>query len=373
MVDIENLDLLALIGTDTTLRRVASTGGGEWAGPCPFCGGRDRFRVQPERPGGGRWWCRQCSPDERWHSAADYVMQRYGMDFWEACAYLEGKPLGGDREPARGNQEETKRKPEETKKGDVDQDVTPPSSTWQRRALKVVSECEAALWSAEGEKARSWLTKRGLRENTIRTWRLGYNSTDRKIRGLWIPGGIVIPCFVGGVLWYVKVRRLDSEPKYMHVEGGKSALYGIDALDGKRVVVICEGELDTVLLWQEAGDLVDVVGVGSAQTRPDPSFLIHLLGSTYWLAAHDHDGPGEKGAKSWGEFSKRVRRIRPLAGKDLTDFHQAGGDLRSWIIYHLERLGMNVPYDPYTWAERIAIMQADGGLSRQEAERIALR
>ena len=51
----QRADLLGLIGADTRLKKVASTGGGGYAGACPFCGGRDRFRVQPEQ---GRWWCR---------------------------------------------------------------------------------------------------------------------------------------------------------------------------------------------------------------------------------------------------------------------------------------------------------------------------
>ena len=43
------------------LRRVASTNGGEWAGPCPLCGGQDRFRVWPTpREGKPGAWCRQC-------------------------------------------------------------------------------------------------------------------------------------------------------------------------------------------------------------------------------------------------------------------------------------------------------------------------
>jgi hypothetical protein len=39
------------------LKRVSSSGGGEYAGPCPFCGGTDRFRCWPVK---GRAWCRQC-------------------------------------------------------------------------------------------------------------------------------------------------------------------------------------------------------------------------------------------------------------------------------------------------------------------------
>jgi hypothetical protein len=45
-----------------TLRRVARAGGGEWSGPCPDCGGRDRLRVWPSPVSGvPRAWCRQCN------------------------------------------------------------------------------------------------------------------------------------------------------------------------------------------------------------------------------------------------------------------------------------------------------------------------
>jgi hypothetical protein len=77
------INLLDLIGTD--LKKVASTRGGEYAGACPFCGGKDRMRVQPEK---GQWWCRQCSPNEHWQSAADYVMRRDNVTFKEAMARL---------------------------------------------------------------------------------------------------------------------------------------------------------------------------------------------------------------------------------------------------------------------------------------------
>lgn len=77
------VDLLSIIGTDTKLERTAGTRGGEYSGPCSFCGGTDRFKVHPNW-GGGEWWCRGCSPDERWHSAADYLIKRDGISFREA-------------------------------------------------------------------------------------------------------------------------------------------------------------------------------------------------------------------------------------------------------------------------------------------------
>src|SRR5450759_324100 len=72
-------DLLDLIGRDVTLRRVASTNGGEYAGPCPFCGsGDDRFRVWPEE---GRYWCRVC---ERHGDGIQYLRDRHGLGYREA-------------------------------------------------------------------------------------------------------------------------------------------------------------------------------------------------------------------------------------------------------------------------------------------------
>lgn len=81
------IDLLELIGADTTLKKTANVNGRgpEYHGACPFCGGKDRLAVQPQM---GQWWCRQCSPNEHWQSAADYVMRRDNVDFKAAMKTL---------------------------------------------------------------------------------------------------------------------------------------------------------------------------------------------------------------------------------------------------------------------------------------------
>ena len=48
--------LAALEAAGGPLRR---TGAGAWNGPCPLCGGRDRFHLR-EREGGALVGCRQC-------------------------------------------------------------------------------------------------------------------------------------------------------------------------------------------------------------------------------------------------------------------------------------------------------------------------
>jgi DNA primase len=344
VADLSSIDILALLGQDTKLKRVASTSGGEWCGPCPFCGGRDRFRVWPDHScGKGRWWCRQC---ERGGDAIDYVRARDSISYGEALELLGlSKSHDTHRYTKRRKRLEARRKPTRPAPA-IPREANPP--TWDpSAALAVVEECEATLWSDVGARAWTWLhERRGLSEDTIRAWRLGYNPTNRKMHGLWIPMGIVIPCFVDGVPWYIKVRRpvhtghaynrKKHGPKYQQVAGGKAALFGLDYLNGKRVAVICESELDAVLLWQEAGDLVDVVAIGSKGTKPALSLLSHLAGATHWLVALDSDA--DEAAQWWSDYSTKVHRARPLRGNDLTDFHQGGGNLRGWVTYQLERL-----------------------------------
>src|SRR4051812_37366100 len=84
--------LLDLLSSDTTLRRVASTDGGEYGGPCPFCGGDDRFRVWPnaDHP---HYWCRACG---RRGDAIQYLRDHDGLSFTDAARAM-GRAPGASR------------------------------------------------------------------------------------------------------------------------------------------------------------------------------------------------------------------------------------------------------------------------------------
>jgi DNA primase len=220
-----------------------------------------------------------------------------------------------------------------------------PSDAWREQARIFVHYCQEQLYCPAGRDGLNWLHGRGLTDATIKRWGLGWHDKDRwrdpeqfglTGKKVWLPRGVVIPWTVGGDVRHVKVRRFaDDPPKYIRVRGGQPALYGLDFVTGKRVVVICEGELDAVLLWQEAGDLVDVVSIGTKGQKVAPPFLARLVGAARWLVALDNDADDK--AQEWGDFSPRVRRVHPLQGNDLTEFAQAGGDLRQWVRFHLDR------------------------------------
>jgi DNA primase len=309
---LERVDLVALIERDLgqPVRRE-----GRWLKwLCPF---HDDRKTPSLGVVGNRWKCFGCG---RSGDAIDWLRERGGLTFQEAIRQLvsiELAPISGKEvRPAQCI-------------------CSPPPATWQEQAQGVASICEATLWSESGAKARVWLDQRGLTEDTIRIWRLGFNPDDQKLCELWVPRGIVIPCLVGGRIWYLKVRRATGQTKYKQVSGGQVALFGADIIGEHSTVVVTEGEFDAMLLHQEAGDLVGVVTLGSASARLPDAWVPYLLGVQRLLVAYDTDAAGAEGTAMWQSVAPRARRIVPLEGKDVTDFYLAGGDLRAWVHFAL--------------------------------------
>lgn len=354
-----DVDFLALVSQDVDLRKVATTGGGEWAGACPFCGGRDRFRVWPlaDHP---HWWCRGC---ERKGDAVDYVRERgtlqgQRLTYSEACALLGTTPRERPQVGAKAAGMAVAL-PEE-----------PPPSAWQEAAKRVAEAAMQTLWSPIGAKALAYLReRRAFTDKTIHTWRLGYNAAWRKYNPtlwgsddaapVWLPAGIVIPGWAAGSLWYLKVRvALPGDslaayigggqrpgPKYVQVRGSRPALFGADSLPGHAVAVLCEGEFDALLLWQQAGELVSTVTLGSATAKLEGRWLWALSAANRVIVAYDNDLAGRTASEQLANVSGRVRQVKPLGAKDLTDMYLAGGDLRSWVLAILQRYG-GAPAEP---------------------------
>jgi hypothetical protein len=93
-------------------------------------------------------------------------------------------------------------------------------------------------------------------------------------------------------------------------------------------VVICEGELDAILLNQQIGDLAPVITLGSASNRPE-ALLDLLLISPVWFLALDGDEAGDKNATAW---PARARRVRPPSPhKDWGEVHAAGFNLIRYV------------------------------------------
>jgi len=262
----------------------------------------------------------------------DYVQRRDGIDFRAAYRMLAGEelpPAGGIRAARKMPTRKTVHVAE------------PPGQEWQAKAWAVVEDCEKGLWSARGGQARAWLHARGLGDETLRRWRIGFNDAggkrqwSRRLHGIKVWRGITIPIYRAEVIWRLKVRRPAGSAKYMNaMPDGGAFLWGLDSVDGQGRAFVCESEFDAMLLWQEVSGLVGVVAQGSASEAKAVNlwtWIPYLLSMERLYIALDADPAGERAADFWLKRSKRARRAAPSMGIDITDAWRAGVDLRAWV------------------------------------------
>lgn len=78
----------------------------ELAGPCPACGGRDRFLVWPDRPRGGAYLCRQCGARG---DGIQFLRDFCRLSYADACRTL-GLASGEGRQGTTGRGRRSARK-----------------------------------------------------------------------------------------------------------------------------------------------------------------------------------------------------------------------------------------------------------------------
>ncbi len=365
------LDLLACDGIKP--RRVASTGGGEYASPCPLCGGEDRFRLWPNKGKTGEWWCRQCGHGG---DAVQYLRDVREMSFKEACDFLgmdHRTPNTGGIATAKTQKAKSiirrKERDKETAETRIRVAHSPPRE-WTTQAAIFVDECVRELQSDSGADIRAYLIKRGLSDETIHgvklgqaEVKLGFNSQwrtyDRESWGLdrptngdgmakpiHIPVGLVIAYSWEGKLVRLRIRRQDQEsgPPYWIVTGSDARPMVL--VDGQpEAVVVVESELDALLLHQNARDLAGVVAMGTTRAKPDQHADRLLMNAKAVLVALDTDPAGARQAVNWWpKHYPNSTRLPVLAGygKDPGEAYQARLDLRLWVASGLALAGLEL-------------------------------
>ncbi len=330
MAEITYTGLLALVEQDgfQTVRRSTSRGG-QYNGPCPWCGGEDRFRVQPHHGSYGWFACSQCG---RRGSAIDYLIQKRGLPKQQALTVVGWKPKDAGESPSLTPAYALDERPRWNE----------PPVLWQRAARDFYHACQETLWSKAGHAALDYLRGRGFSDSTIERARLGYHAqecygaaqvwgTDKPIK-LW--QGIVIPWIIEGKLWRLTIRneRVSSGiGRYRQISGGSNGLYLAGLLQQKRpVVIVTEGEFDALSIMQACGKEVAAVATGTTQGGHTPRWVSLLARQEQVLLAFDNEEKGESAARWWLQRLSNARRLRPL-WKDTNQMLQDGADLRAWV------------------------------------------
>lgn len=372
---------------------VSAAKGGEWASPCPECGGKDRFHCFPEQDGGplcmeasvpGTFWCRKCGAAG---DMLEYLCRFDNFSFADACRELRVPMKKSQPRKLPTPPRSSSHAPFEPKVNAV------PSTTWRERAARLVEKSHARLLASPN--ALRWLAERGLDLDAVRKYRLGYLAEEQNRAGnstgiirprsawglepkekknpdgslslkkhIWIPRGIVIPAYGpagahgangdGALPIRIRIRRPDKDvaqfgDKYMVIEGSGMAplLLGAD----RKAMVVVEAELDAMLVHHLAGDKAGALAVLTNLGRPDANAHQVLSRAYSVLVALDYDkagasgwfGPepgkvGSDGWRGWKAVYPQARRWPTPAGKDPGDAWKAGEDLRTWVLAGLPQV-----------------------------------
>jgi hypothetical protein len=315
-------------------------------GPCPFCHvGQDRFAVFPEgdKP---HFYCGIHGNGCGAHGdVIAFIQQLKGYaSAYQAIQDLQemGYPIG-DPSVASGVRYST-----------WHPEAGAPSKKWQEQGNVVVHEAIKCLWSPTGQKQLDYLRGRGLKDETIRHFRLGYwpewYKTVREAWGietadetttLYLRPAILIPCYEGSTLWGINQRLTEyttSEsariaqgkrlPRYRKREGSGNGLFNVDAIRPGEPCFMAEGEIDAMTFQQETG--LPVVATGSTKGAQLSRWVAALSLPSHLVIAFDDDGKGEQAAEYWTDLFEDNALFYPPWAKDINDMLREGQDIAMW-------------------------------------------
>lgn len=321
----------------------------EWAGPCPVCGGNDRFRLWPDntKKGGFRWLCRQCG--------------KYGdvIDLYRAvknCGYAEAcKSLALDEKtPGPDNKQKIVKNSFPARETDF--------IKWNSRARSFLSNCQTGYDVAfdndyvPSEKVVTELiTGRCLNLQTLLACGIGYNEktryeprdswglkSDPKHQKIKIPKGIVIATRrknIGVVAITIRLPAEDIEkggPKYWQIAGSLKDVPYVCGKPGTPVVIV-ESALDAALVWQYGKGKFSAVAIMGATKNLDESTRQFIASAPVKIIAYDKDNPGREAAIRLEAIFKGAKLIPSIDAKDLGEMNskfwrnEGGMYLADWL------------------------------------------
>ena len=195
---------------------------------------------------------------------------------------------------------------------------------------KLLLEAAQRYAQAISPEALAVLDARGISEVVAAKYQIG--TITEPINGHEMyEGWISIPYITaGGSCVGFKFRRLDEgKPKYGSPTGQKAHLYNVaDITIMKPYIVVCEGELDTIIVSGELG--IPAVGVpGVAAWK---SHFPKLFGGYETVYVVGDNDVKEDGSNPGAEFSKRVANevmnstiVTLPPNMDINDYYLAHG------------------------------------------------
>lgn len=293
-------DLLAAVGIDIPRRGKH--------GPCPACGGKDRFRLD-DKGGRGTWICNQCGNGDGLDLVCR-VLSTTPKAAAELLAPLVGVSAGG-LDPAES---ERIRQQQQAK---ADQDRKRSEQQRQKAASRA-----ATIVGDVTQGVSPYLTAKGLE------WpQAAINRTLIREGGENFHAGSLVVALTdeGGALVNVQLIRADGSKRYL--AGGQKA-GAFHRIEGGALVAICEGYATGLSVHQATGaslycamDCGNLAAVAQIARRQHPKARILLCGDN---DEHTQGNPGKTKAEQAAAAIGGLVALPPIAG-DWNDYHRAHG------------------------------------------------
>ncbi|QGY01494.1 DNA primase [Methylobacterium mesophilicum SR1.6/6] len=204
-----SVDLAGYARDRVALRR----SGSEWSGPCPGCGGRDRFSISTRK---GVWHCRQLERDgaKPGGDVIALVQHVEGCDFLRACEILTDRPAPGRDMPETEAERAARR------------DRQRAQAAAREAAAAEEAEAEAQRRLAELKRARAFW------DAAVRDLSATPAAAYLRLRGLTAPPGARLRFLPRHPLY---TRREDprGRPTFARVHEGPALLAGMIGPDDR--------------------------------------------------------------------------------------------------------------------------------------------
>ncbi|EPC4024978.1 DUF927 domain-containing protein [Aeromonas salmonicida] len=293
-------DLLTAVGIDTPR-------GGKH-GPCPTCGGKDRFRLD-DKGGRGTWICNQCGAGD----GLTLIGLVTGKPIKEA-AELIAPLVGLSTDGLDAAERERIHQQQQTRAGQERQQVELRRHNAARRAAAIMQDSEQAH--------TPYLARKSLGVCLCTVNRILINDAGENFP----PASLIVPLYnEANELVNVQLIREDGTKRYL-AGGQKAGAY--HRIEGGELVAVVEGYATglsvhlatgaTVYCAMDAGNLLAVAEIAR---RQHPEARLLLCGDN---DAHTHGNPGKTKAEQAAATVGGLVALPPAAG-DWNDHHQAHG------------------------------------------------
>lgn len=199
--------------------------------------------------------------------------------------------------------------------------------------------------------ALEYLHNRGITDDSIKRFNLGYCATWKHSTS---PNStptrrIIIPRTNGTYAARLmdKPRNEWEEARKKQVQGRQKELFNLEALDGATTPIICEGELDTISLYQAGA--ASVIGIGTTTNTGTILEEAKKHPEAVYILALDNDPGKEDGSNPGREAQFKLAADMKAAGLEVLSIDPAkiygeAKDGNEALVKDPERLGKVIAY-----------------------------